>query len=88
MKHLIDSPERNEYRETWKAYLIYKTSDRSFYKSMDKKKTFFMNRYAQSTHHTNLDLFSFFCFYEQQKDFFKRSHADVKNFIQKYVDPS
>jgi hypothetical protein len=30
---------------------------------------------------------SFFCVHEQQKDFFKRSHVDVKNFIKKYVEP-
>jgi hypothetical protein len=88
MKHLNESPEGNEYRETWEAYLICKTPDRSFYKDMGlRKNNFFMNRYAQRAHHTNLDIFSFFCFHEKQKDFFKRSSVDVKNFIEKYVEP-
>ena len=31
MKHLNESPEGNECRETWEAYLICQISDKSFY---------------------------------------------------------
>jgi hypothetical protein len=34
MKHLNESPEGNEYRETWEAYLICKTPDRILLKNM------------------------------------------------------
>jgi len=88
MRHLSESPEGNGYRETWEAYWIFTMPDKSFYKSMDLCRTnFFMNRYAQRAYHTNLDIFSFFCPHEQQKDFFIRLHVDIKNFIHKYIDP-
>jgi hypothetical protein len=41
----------------------------------------------KSSQSTNLDIFSFFGFHEKQKDFFKRSSVDIKNFIEKYVEP-
>jgi len=88
MKHLNESPEGKEYIETWEAYLICKKQDGSLCKSIGfRKNNFFINRYAQRAHHTNLDISSFFCFYEKQKDFFKRSQVDVKNFTDKYVEP-
>ena len=86
IKHMMESPEGKEYRETWEAYLICSSQDKSFYKSMElRSNNRFMNRLAQRAHHTNLDLFSFFCTQEKQKDFFKKSNVDFMNFIQKYV---
>jgi len=62
MKHLIMSPEASGYRET---YLTSTSLDRDFYKSMSlREDDFFMNRYVQRVHHTNLDDFSFFCVHQ------------------------
>ena len=86
IKHIMESPEGKECRETWEAYLICSSQDKSLYKSMElRSNNRFMNRLAQRAHHTNLDLFSFFCTQEKQKDFFKKSNVDFMNFIQKYV---
>ena len=86
MKHIIESPEGNEYAETWEAYLICTSQNKDFYKSMGLRcDNLFMNRLAQRAHHTNLDLFSFLCTHEHQKDFLKKSNVDLVNFIQKYV---
>jgi hypothetical protein len=87
MKHLNESSEGNGYRETWEAYLICKSSDKRLYNSMGlRTDNFFINRLVQRAYHTNLDVFLFFNTHERQKDFFKRSHDDVKRFIHKYVD--
>ena len=43
-KHLIESPEGNEYREIWEAYLISKAPDEKFYKTIGVRKNNFMNR--------------------------------------------
>ncbi len=87
MNHLNESPEGSGYRETWEAYLISTAPDISFYKSMGiRKNNLFINRYTQRAYHTNLDVFSFFCIHECQKDYFKRSSSNVKNFIHKYVN--
>jgi hypothetical protein len=86
MKHLNESPEGSEYRETWESYLISTPPDKGFYKSMGiRKNNFFMNRYTQRAYHTNLDVFSFFCIHKCQKDYFKKSHSDVNDFIYKYI---
>ena len=69
-RHLIESSEGNEYRETWEAYLISKAPDEKFYKSVGvRKNNFFMNRYRERAHDTNTDIFTFFCVQEKQEFF-------------------
>lgn len=86
MKHLNESPEGREYRETWEAYLIIKTAEKSLFKSLSlRKNNFFMNRLIQKAQHTNLEVFSFFCIQEKQKEYFKKTDMDVKNFMLKYI---
>jgi hypothetical protein len=88
MGHLSTSPEGHEYRETWEAYLISKTTDKTLYKSMGlRKNNFFMSRFTKRAHHTNCEVFAFFCIHERQRDFFKKSTEEVVRFRQKYIDP-
>lgn len=85
IKHLFKCSEGKEYRDTWEAYLICTTPDKTFYKSMRlRRNNFFMKRYAQWAQHINVDIFSFFSTHEYQKDFYKWSNVDVINFIEKY----
>ena len=89
MKHLNESSEGNEYRETWDAYLNHKVADKRIYNSMGlRKNNFYINRYVQRVHHTNLDVFSFFCEHQHQKDYFKNTLFNIKRFIYKYIEPS
>ncbi|CAF4300227.1 unnamed protein product [Rotaria sp. Silwood2] len=88
MKHLSTAPEASGYRETWEAFLISTSPDRSVYKSMKlRKNNFFINRYIRRVHHTNLDVFSFFCIHQNQRDYFKRSSLNIERFIHKYIFP-
>jgi hypothetical protein len=89
MKHRNMSLEASGYRETWETYLISTSPDRNFYKSMSlKKDNFFINRYVQRAHHTNLDVFFFFFFVHQpQRESFKRTSSDMEYFIYKYINP-
>jgi len=75
MKHLIMSQEASRYRET---YLTSTSPDRNFYKPMGlRKDNFFMNRYVQMAHHTNLDDFSVFCVHQSQRE----------SFMYRYINP-
>lgn len=86
IKHLNESPEGNEYREIWEAYMIINSTDKNFYKSMGlRRNNFFMNRLVQKAQYTNLDIFSFFNTHECQKDYFKTTHSDAICFVQKYI---
>jgi hypothetical protein len=88
MKHLNMSPEASGYRETWEAYLIATSPDKSFYKSMGlRSNNFFMNRYVRRAYHTNLDVFSFFCVHQHQREYYKKSSSDIEYFIYKYINP-
>jgi hypothetical protein len=65
MKHLNMSSEASGYRETWETYLISTSSDRNFLQINGfKKENFFINRYVQRAHHTNLVVFFFFCVHQ------------------------
>jgi hypothetical protein len=72
MKHLNESPEENRYRQPYEAYLICKSPNRSFYKSMGlRKNNFFMNCYIQKAHPTNFDIFFFSACMNDLKTFSK-----------------
>ena len=89
MKHLNESSEGNEYRQTWDAYLNHIVADKRIYNSMGlRKNNFYINRYVQRVHHTNLDVSSFFCEHQHQKDYLKSMVFNIKSFIYKYIETS
>jgi hypothetical protein len=81
-KHLDTAQEVLDFQQTWEAYLIATSPNRTYYKSMGfRKNSIFPNRLAASGHHVNLDLFTFFNIQESQYQIFKRSSSDIERFV-------
>jgi hypothetical protein len=84
LKHLNSAPEADTFRQILTAYFIAKSPSKSYYKSMDfKKSSRCYNRLAKRAKNMCLDVISFFEVHNIQYWYFKISSSILLFFILK-----
>jgi len=88
-QHLLKAPEALAFQQSWKAYEIVTSSDKSWYKSMGfRKNSIFPNRLSQRAKHSLADLKLFEDVQKEQYQFFVKNTHYLNMLIYKfYIEP-
>jgi hypothetical protein len=83
--HLEKEPEALSFQQSWKAYEIITSNDKSWYKSMGfRKNSFFPKRLSQRARHSLSDWRLFQQEQKNQYEFFKKNTHYLNWFVYKY----
>jgi hypothetical protein len=83
--HLDQAQEATHFQQTFTAYIIAKSPDKSWYLPMGlRKNSKFLNRLTIRAKHTKIDLAEFFSIQKEQYGYFKRSFSFIHMFAYKY----
>ena len=83
--HLERSAESLCFQQTWQAYKIATSSDRSWYRSMGfNRRSFFPRRLAERAQHSLVEWKVFEEVHRKQHEFYKTNNVLINMFVYKY----